>query len=390
MNRTFQTATLGIACSMSSMHAGLGGRRASILCVMSAGLLACSGSATGRVINQHGGEPIQNVAISIDGTETGVETGSQGEFIVGGLSPGSHSVTANHPDYVSLGDVAFTAARAKMAETSPLMMFPRPTRGLNALSPLSSTMTILREESADVWERDDWTCPASNPCVYLSSGGAATGTPVLYVAAPTFLLDESNWESAPTLTLHRLNERRVCPADQRPPRASSGARCEKFEHRYAISRKPVIYQRDAIASDLSYLSFEPSHDGLYAFEATPGLDGAPSTRFLFLVDAPPDAKAMAPFIEQIKVEVSLTDSIDTGYLHNLGCEELWALRNWVFARHGYTFSTDEAHHYFSSEPEYAPDPAVTRDSITPLLSPVDRSNIQELQRLESSADCPAQ
>ena len=70
-----------------------------------------------------------------------------------------------------------------------------------------------------------------------------------------------------------------------------------------------------------------------------------------------------------------------------GCDELWYLRNAVYARHGYTFVTADARAAFAAEPWYGADPAVTTDTISGLLSRRDQANLERLAELERSAGC---
>lgn len=69
------------------------------------------------------------------------------------------------------------------------------------------------------------------------------------------------------------------------------------------------------------------------------------------------------------------------------CRDLWYLRNLVFARHGYAFSTPAALEIFEQERWYRSDPAVHRGTVRELLSPADMRNVQLIRGVEQTRLC---
>lgn len=77
-----------------------------------------------------------------------------------------------------------------------------------------------------------------------------------------------------------------------------------------------------------------------------------------------------------------TKKIDPAMLDGLFTEDLRRLRNEVYARHGRTFKDTDLREYFTSFPWYKPDPAFNEAS----LSPIEKSNVDLIRRLEEGAD----
>jgi hypothetical protein len=74
-------------------------------------------------------------------------------------------------------------------------------------------------------------------------------------------------------------------------------------------------------------------------------------------------------------------------LAGLGCEELWVLRNSVFAAKGYLFQTQRAQRFFAAQPWYVPDAAVRQGTAWAVLSRVDRANVELLVQVEVERGC---
>lgn len=79
--------------------------------------------------------------------------------------------------------------------------------------------------------------------------------------------------------------------------------------------------------------------------------------------------------------------LPNGMLWGSSCEELWYLRNAVYARHGYSFVTGEARSVFGAEPWYTADPEVREDTVAAVLSARDQRNVQRLVEAEQAAGC---
>ncbi len=69
------------------------------------------------------------------------------------------------------------------------------------------------------------------------------------------------------------------------------------------------------------------------------------------------------------------------------CRDLWFLRNLVFARHGFDFSTPATREIFDQQRWYRPDPAVHRASVQGLLTPADQGNVQLIRGMERERLC---
>jgi len=79
--------------------------------------------------------------------------------------------------------------------------------------------------------------------------------------------------------------------------------------------------------------------------------------------------------------------LPNGMLWGTSCEDLWYLRNAVYARHGYTFVTGEAQAVFGVEPWYTADPDVSEGTVGPHLSARDQRNVERLLSAEREAGC---
>lgn len=80
------------------------------------------------------------------------------------------------------------------------------------------------------------------------------------------------------------------------------------------------------------------------------------------------------------------DRIDAEDLSD-DCTELWEARNWVYARHGYAFSSERARTHFGGEPDYRRDEAVTGKTVSSRLTAEDVANRDLLVAREKTAGC---
>ena len=69
-------------------------------------------------------------------------------------------------------------------------------------------------------------------------------------------------------------------------------------------------------------------------------------------------------------------------VREISCGELWWLRNAIYARHGFSFTTPRARAVFENEGWYEPDPAVIRETAASYLTPPDRENVNLILRVE--------
>jgi hypothetical protein len=111
---------------------------------------------------------------------------------------------------------------------------------------------------------------------------------------------------------------------------------------------------------------------------------------------PPSAAPAAPRTPGPKVaglEVNPLDAAARGWalqaeaLRGLSCGRLALVRQWVYARHGYSFPDARSRRVFRSEPGYRADPAVGPDTIEGRLSEADRANRGLLLSLELKQGC---
>ena len=65
-------------------------------------------------------------------------------------------------------------------------------------------------------------------------------------------------------------------------------------------------------------------------------------------------------------------------LQGVPTEIVRLMRNEIYARHGFVFSSEDLVQYFARQPWYEPDPTFSEDQ----LSPVERSNVARLLRHE--------
>ncbi len=69
------------------------------------------------------------------------------------------------------------------------------------------------------------------------------------------------------------------------------------------------------------------------------------------------------------------------------CAALWRMRNAVYARHGYAFSTEKAQAHFGADPRYTRKASVTSKTIGQHLSDADEANRDLLVAAEESGGC---
>ena len=69
------------------------------------------------------------------------------------------------------------------------------------------------------------------------------------------------------------------------------------------------------------------------------------------------------------------------------CDDLWTARNWVYARHGYAFSTEKAKSWFGGQQGYQRDESVTSKTIGTRLTATDVANRDLLVLQEKASGC---
>jgi hypothetical protein len=69
------------------------------------------------------------------------------------------------------------------------------------------------------------------------------------------------------------------------------------------------------------------------------------------------------------------------------CEELWGLRNWVFARHGFDFQTESARQYFDRQGGYRPVAGRGGAEVAARLTGVDEANRDLVLEFEEARGC---
>jgi len=85
---------------------------------------------------------------------------------------------------------------------------------------------------------------------------------------------------------------------------------------------------------------------------------------------------------QVRRRVQLGRGVLSGRLRQLNCEQLWALRNAIFARHGFHFQTARAQQLFSTMTWYQKNVSVTQKTAAGYLTSLDYENIEMIMRLE--------
>ena len=80
------------------------------------------------------------------------------------------------------------------------------------------------------------------------------------------------------------------------------------------------------------------------------------------------------------------EAIAAGEL-STNCDELWTARNWVYARHGYSFSTQKAKSWFGEQQGYQRDESVTSKTIGARLTAADVANRDLLVQHEKASGC---
>lgn len=73
-------------------------------------------------------------------------------------------------------------------------------------------------------------------------------------------------------------------------------------------------------------------------------------------------------------------------IEGFDCGQLWKVRNWVFARHGYSFGPT-AMKYFGSHPQYVPNPAVTDRTVERFLTAADEATRDMVLAQEKALGC---
>ncbi len=117
-------------------------------------------------------------------------------------------------------------------------------------------------------------------------------------------------------------------------------------------------------------------------EATPEDSGRPKQARSILVEAYGSGTSDA--LDQQQSALTGTKAANLG---ELSCEELWRVRNTVFARHGYAFGTDKARVYFGLQEWYQRNPLITQDTVDRHLTRSDRKNVERVLKAEEKAGC---
>ena len=81
-------------------------------------------------------------------------------------------------------------------------------------------------------------------------------------------------------------------------------------------------------------------------------------------------------------------SLNRRQLNTLSCEQLWAVRNAVFARHGYAFASQRARRFFDRLPWYTRRPDIDSSTVSHHLTPADRQTITAVIHHETKHHCP--
>lgn len=79
--------------------------------------------------------------------------------------------------------------------------------------------------------------------------------------------------------------------------------------------------------------------------------------------------------------------LDTSAVRGMDCEELWGLRNWVYARHGYDFGSSAAREWFDRQPAYRRIEGLGGEEAVRLFSELDRQNRDIVIEREAKRGC---
>jgi hypothetical protein len=96
--------------------------------------------------------------------------------------------------------------------------------------------------------------------------------------------------------------------------------------------------------------------------------------------APPDP--WTPVEPKLRKRLLAGRGIHTGPLRDLTCRQLWAVRNAIFARHGYNFQTAETSTLFESMDWYKRDTTVGKRTVAAYLTRLDYENLERVLRIE--------
>lgn len=69
-------------------------------------------------------------------------------------------------------------------------------------------------------------------------------------------------------------------------------------------------------------------------------------------------------------------------LRKLNCKQIWAVRNAIFARHGYAFKNASAKNYFQAQDWYKSNAEVSKRTVAGYLSAMDYENLEVVVRVE--------
>ena len=69
------------------------------------------------------------------------------------------------------------------------------------------------------------------------------------------------------------------------------------------------------------------------------------------------------------------------------CDELWALRHAVYARHGYVFELQATRDVFAGMSWYRHDDAISRATVGASLTPRDLVNLKRIKKREAKKRC---
>jgi hypothetical protein len=92
-------------------------------------------------------------------------------------------------------------------------------------------------------------------------------------------------------------------------------------------------------------------------------------------------------LRQAIAAVRLGEHIPNHALASLRCIDLQLTRNWIWAKHGYVFSSNEVQEIFAEEEDYQPNPELTRVIIERRLEQVDKATRSALNARMKDMGC---
>jgi hypothetical protein len=155
-------------------------------------------------------------------------------------------------------------------------------------------------------------------------------------------------------------------------------------------KDPIVAELEPNTRGVKVLSRPNGDSGWWLVSVFGGIEGWASSNHLELTSSkqPVDSYGReATLAEQINDQIGAGEAISRGLLTGLSCQQLWVARNFVYARHGYAFTTQRAQNFFGGELSYSRRTEVTQSTIHRYMTVTDGQNRDLVVSAEEASGC---